>query len=145
VGSEDGVLSIYSAGNWGDCTDRYPGHPGSIDSILKIDETTIATGCSDGQIRIVNILPNKLLNVLNDHDVHFGIERMELSPDGAIIGSCGHDNMIHFWSIDESSKNEASNNEIQEVHVPHDPDDSDSDASVRFAHFFLINIIVNGS
>lgn len=51
VGSQEGVLNIYSWGDWGDCTDRFLGHPNSIDTICKIDEDTIATGSSDGIIR----------------------------------------------------------------------------------------------
>lgn len=51
VGSQEGVLNIYSWGDWGDCTDRFLGHPNSIDTICKIDEDTVATGSSDGIIR----------------------------------------------------------------------------------------------
>lgn len=51
VGSQEGVLNIYSWGDWGDCTDRFIGHPNSIDTICKIDEDTVATGSSDGIIR----------------------------------------------------------------------------------------------
>lgn len=61
TGTQEGVLYIFSWGNWGDCTDRFPGHPESVETMLVIDEETICTGSSDGLIRIVSILPNKLL------------------------------------------------------------------------------------
>lgn len=51
VGSQDGVLSLWTYGDWGDYTDRYLGHPSSIDTICKLDEDTICTGSSDGIIR----------------------------------------------------------------------------------------------
>jgi WD repeat-containing protein 55 len=73
VGTQEGVLNIYNWDEWGDLNDRmlgtcHPsplvhtskvlirvgvlsGHPQSIDSIVKIDEDTIATGSSDGLIR----------------------------------------------------------------------------------------------
>jgi hypothetical protein len=43
-GTQDGVILIFSWDKWGDCSDRYPGHPQSVDSMLKIDENTILTG-----------------------------------------------------------------------------------------------------
>lgn len=51
VGDEEGVISIWSWDYWGDMTDRFPGHPQSVDTILPLDEQTIATGSSDGLIR----------------------------------------------------------------------------------------------
>ena len=53
VGSQDGVLSLWTWGDWGDYTDRILGHPNSIDTICKLDEDTICTGSSDGLIRYV--------------------------------------------------------------------------------------------
>ncbi|KAI8343740.1 WD40-repeat-containing domain protein, partial [Chlamydoabsidia padenii] len=51
VGSQDGVLSLWNWGDWGDYKDRIVGHPNSIDAICKLDEDTICTGSSDGIIR----------------------------------------------------------------------------------------------
>ncbi|KAL0084011.1 WD40-repeat-containing domain protein, partial [Phycomyces blakesleeanus] len=51
VGSQEGILSLWSWGDWGDYKDRIVGHPHSIDAICKIDEDTICTGSSDGMIR----------------------------------------------------------------------------------------------
>lgn len=50
-GSQGGILDIWSWGQWGDISDRFPGHPQSIDAIIAIDEETIVTGSSDGLIR----------------------------------------------------------------------------------------------
>ena len=35
-GSQEGVLFLYSWGYWNDCSDRFPGHPNSIDTIVKV-------------------------------------------------------------------------------------------------------------
>ncbi|KAJ1467689.1 hypothetical protein T484DRAFT_1645278, partial [Baffinella frigidus] len=40
-GSQSGVLSIFSWGHWGDVSDRMPGHPQSVESMVKIDEDTV--------------------------------------------------------------------------------------------------------
>lgn len=98
VGTQDGVLSLFSWGNWGDCTDRFPGHPSSIDAIVKIDEDTICTGSSDGLIRVIGILPNKLIGVIGDHD-GMPIERMQLSSSKKWMGTCSHDSVVRFWDV----------------------------------------------
>ncbi|KAI7898676.1 WD40-repeat-containing domain protein [Cokeromyces recurvatus] len=51
VGTQDGILSLWSWGDWGDYNDRIIGHPNSIEAICKLDEDTICTGSSDGIIR----------------------------------------------------------------------------------------------
>ncbi|KAG2172452.1 hypothetical protein INT44_006625 [Umbelopsis vinacea] len=99
VGSQDGVLSLWTWGDWGDYTDRILGHPNSIDTICKLDEDTICTGSSDGLIRLVSILPNKFEGVIGDHGEEFPIERIRLADNKKYIGSCAHDNSIHFWDV----------------------------------------------
>ena len=89
VGAQDGVLNLWSWGTWGDLSDRFPGHPESIDAMLKVDEDTVCTGSSDGILRFVNILPNKLIGVAGDHG-GFPIERMAFSHDRASIGKLSH-------------------------------------------------------
>ena len=51
---------------------------------MKIDEDTVFTGSSDGMIRIVSILPNKLLGVVGEHS-DCPIERLTLSPDRRLV------------------------------------------------------------
>ena len=52
-GMGDGVLGLFSWGDWGDVNDRFPGHPLPIDCLQKIDEEMICTAASDGLIRYV--------------------------------------------------------------------------------------------
>ncbi|KAJ3041384.1 WD domain repeat-containing protein 55, partial [Rhizophlyctis rosea] len=67
VGTQSGTLLFFSFSQWGDCTDRFPGHPASIDSIAKIDEDTILTASADGMIRSIGVMPNRLKGVVGEH------------------------------------------------------------------------------
>ncbi|KAF9530543.1 WD40-repeat-containing domain protein [Crepidotus variabilis] len=84
VGTQLGILSIFNPKNgWGDCVDRIPGHPLSVDTMCALPEelpsvdtqSTILTGSSDGFVRAIQILPSKLLGVVADHG-EWPIERI---------------------------------------------------------------------
>jgi WD repeat-containing protein 55 len=105
-GTTEGVLSIFSYGTWGDVSDRYPGHPSSIDAILKIDEDTILTGSSDGLIRVISIQPNQLLGILGDNHEGFPIEQLQFTCNKSYVGSITHDSYIRLWDariLDENN------------------------------------------
>jgi hypothetical protein len=95
-GSQQGILSLFSYNFWGDISDRFPGHPQSIDAILKIDEDTVLTGSSDGLVRAVQLLPNTLLGVLGGHD-GFPVEGLGWSAGRKLVGSVSHDEYIRLW------------------------------------------------
>merc|ERR1711998_778123 len=92
-GSQDGVLCLFSTGQWADMTDRIPGHPNSVDTMIKLDEDTLVSGSSDGLIRVMQVQPNKLLGVIGDHD-DFPVERIAFSHARRLITSCSHDNTV---------------------------------------------------
>ena len=96
TGTQEGVLTVWSYGKWQDHCDRFPGHPQSIDAILKIDEDTVITGSSDGLLRVVQILPDKLLGVVGDHE-GFPVEELRFERDRRVIGSVSHDELIRLW------------------------------------------------
>mmetsp|Transcript_12031 Transcript_12031/g.28529 ORF Transcript_12031/g.28529 Transcript_12031/m.28529 type:complete len:526 (+) Transcript_12031:55-1632(+) len=110
-GTQTGALSIFSWGTWGDISDRFPGHPSSVETLLKIDENTLLTGSSDGLIRVVQIHPDKLLGLLNDgdkrgngsgdHEFHiherYPVEKLAYNSNKDIVGSLSHDNFIQLW------------------------------------------------
>jgi WD40 repeat protein len=97
-GTGQGVLSLFSWGVWGDVSDRFPGHPASIDALLKVDEDTLLTGSSDGMIRVVQIQPDKLIGILgDDHDGGFPIEKLAFNANRDFVGSVTHDNFIRIW------------------------------------------------
>jgi hypothetical protein len=56
-----GILSVWDRSKgWRDCMDRIPGHPHSIETIVPLSDDIVATGSSDGMIRLVSILPSSL-------------------------------------------------------------------------------------
>ncbi|KAJ6591084.1 WD40-repeat-containing domain protein [Mycena vulgaris] len=99
VGTQLGVLSIFNrAMGYGDCVDRVPGHPSSVDALCAlppsfslpgVDSDTILTGSADGLVRAVCVLPTRLLGVVADHGelpverlaVGGGLERLALDSD----------------------------------------------------------------
>jgi hypothetical protein len=95
-GSQNGVLNVWSWGTWGDISDRFPGHPNSIDALLKVDEDTLLTGSSDGVVRIVQIHPDRLLGVMGDHG-GFPVEKLKFSAGRKAVGSVSHDTSIRLW------------------------------------------------
>ncbi len=52
-GTQEGVLDIFNWGEWGDLSDRFVGHPQSVDAVVALTEDIICTGSSDGLIRCV--------------------------------------------------------------------------------------------
>lgn len=96
VGTQQGVLNFWSFGTWGDISDRFPGHPQSIDALLKVDEDTLLTGSSDGVVRILQVQPDQLLGVLGDHG-GFPVEKLKFGADKKVIGSLSHDAFVRLW------------------------------------------------
>jgi len=97
-GTQEGVLCVFKWGEWADASDRVPGHPNSVETIVKLDEDTVITGSSDGLIRIMQLYPNKLLGVVGDHD-EFPIEKIGISFDRQLLASCSHDSTVQFWDV----------------------------------------------
>ena len=139
-GTTSGVLNIYSWGYWNDCSDRFPGHPDSVTSIVAIDDETILTGSSDGIIRVLSIQPNKMLGVLGEHS-DFDIERIVLSADKSRLASISHDHTIKLWDSgmllaedDDDEQDEDDDNDSDDADDKNNPhedswDDSDDDDS----------------
>ena len=125
VGSQQGILSLFSYNIWNDISDRFPGHPQSIDALLKIDEDTVLTGSSDGLVRAVQLLPNMLLGVLGSHD-NFPIEDLGWSANRKMVGSISHDEYIRLWDAsllndddddDDSDDNDGDDSELKDSKV----------------------------
>lgn len=137
VGTQEGVLDIFSWGDWGDCSDRFPGHPSSVESMVVVDEDTVCTASSDGIIRIVSVHPNKMLGIVGEHG-EFPIEGLSLSHDKTLLASCSHDQTVHIWNVaylfeddDEEDDEEAGAMETEAADA--DSDDSDAPSTVSKA------------
>lgn len=87
-GSQDGILSIYSWGKWADLSDRFPGHPESIETMVPLSEDVILTGSSDGLIRSHSWLMFR--------------------PSSCSVSSTS--TRIHFWELSDSTKTSRSRN-----------------------------------
>lgn len=98
VGTESGVLLIFSHDQWRDQSDRFPGHPHSISTIVKVDNDTIMTGSGDGMIRLVSVQPNALLGLIGDHGT-LPIERLRLSSNKRTLASSSYDHSVKIWDI----------------------------------------------
>lgn len=116
-GTTSGVLNIWSWGYWNDCSDRFPGHPDSVTSIVKYDEDSVLTASSDGIIRVLNIQPNTMVGVLGEHG-DFDIERLAASSDMQMMASASHDNTVKIWDlsilVDDDEEDEEDNDEEEE-------------------------------
>lgn len=101
VGTQMGMLSIFnrsSASSYTNPVDRIPGHPSSIDALINLTDDVVATGSSDGMIRLVQILPSKLLGVVADHG-EYPVERLALSRDGKWLASASHDEVLKMTDV----------------------------------------------
>ena len=121
-GSQQGILSLFSYNIWGDISDRFPGHPQSIDALLKIDEDTVLTGSSDGLVRCVQLLPNALLGVLGAHD-GFPIEGLGWSCNRNMVGSISHDEYIRLWDASLLKEEDADSDDDDVGNMVEDEED----------------------
>lgn len=88
VGTQLGILSLWApTKGLLDHVDRIPGHPASVDTMCTLDDDTILTGSSDGLVRVVQILPHKLLGIVADHG---GMPVERIARCGNWMASIGH-------------------------------------------------------
>ena len=97
-GSQDGVLSLFDWKDISDISDRFPGHPQSVDALVGVTDELLVSGSSDGLIRVLSVLPNALLGVVGEHS-EFPVERLALSPSRAWLASASHDTSVKLWDV----------------------------------------------
>jgi len=98
MGTQCGNLDILKWGTWDALEAMIPGHPTNIDCMVSFSEDTVITGCGDGFIRAVDIMPTSITTVVGDHNDH-SIEKMSISHDKKYLASAGHDQVVKFWNI----------------------------------------------
>jgi len=101
-GAGDGTLNIFNWGGYGNISDRFPGHPDSIDCMVKLNEDVFFTGSIDGKIRAVHLLPNRFLGAVGEHEDGFPVENLALSRCKTYLASCSHDNVLKFWNVQDA-------------------------------------------
>ena len=91
-------------------TDR---HPHSVDALCALpssypsSDNTILTGSSDGLLRVIELLPTRLVGVIADHG-DFPIERIAIdhAGEGRWVGSVGHDEVLRLTDLREVLEDE---------------------------------------
>lgn len=63
-GTGEGVINIFNYDQYGNISDRFPGHPSSIDCFLALSNNVVLTGCFDGNIRYENKYLYLILKVI---------------------------------------------------------------------------------
>eukprot|EP00920_Eleutheroschizon_duboscqi_P006700 GHVT01015731.1.p1 GENE.GHVT01015731.1~~GHVT01015731.1.p1 ORF type:complete len:189 (+),score=28.30 GHVT01015731.1:1657-2223(+) len=99
-GADDGCVNLFSWNQFGDLSDRLIGHPGSVDTMVKLDENTICTGGSDCVVRVVSVLPNKILGAIHPpSDSLIGIESIRVDSQADMLVVCRMDGLLHFYPV----------------------------------------------
>jgi WD repeat-containing protein 55 len=109
-------------------------HPHSVDALCPLpssypsSQNTILTGSSDGLLRVIQLLPTRLVGVIADHG-DFPIERIAIdrAGEGRWVGSVGHDEALRLTDLrdvlededeDEDGEGDASSDEAAERASP---------------------------
>ncbi|KAF9467140.1 WD40-repeat-containing domain protein [Collybia nuda] len=122
VGTQIGILSIFNrSSGWGDCVDRIPGHPHSVDALCALPSSipdvdtsnTILTGSSDGLVRAVKVLPTKLLGVVTDHG-EWPVERIAIGGGANSQLTLDDDSPSSGDNVDRRKQKDKQNDEERE-------------------------------
>uniref|UniRef100_A0A6I8MYQ9 WD repeat-containing protein 55 n=1 Tax=Ornithorhynchus anatinus TaxID=9258 RepID=A0A6I8MYQ9_ORNAN len=97
-GSSDGTIYLFNWDGFGATSDRFALKAESIDCMVPITDNLLCTGATDGLIRAVNILPNRVVGSVGQHAGE-PIERLALARCGRLLASSGHDQRLKFWDV----------------------------------------------
>ncbi|KZV91367.1 WD40 repeat-like protein [Exidia glandulosa HHB12029] len=133
VGTQLGVISIFNRkSGWGDCVDRFPGHPQSIDALAALTQDVILTGSSDGLVRAVQILPSKFLGAVADHG-EFPVERLALDRRKKWLASASHDELLKLTDVQDALEESDDEGEKDAESRDDDEDQEDDEADTTAA------------
>ena len=125
--SSEGVLNLFSWDWFGDCNDRIIGHPNSVTCMAKLDEDTIITGAEDGLLRVVSVLPNRILSIVGDaldQEEGYHIQAVTLNHDRTLVASCSPDDIIKVMDVSyfkDRPKDGSFNLDAYEASLEHKP------------------------
>ncbi|XP_028998813.2 WD repeat-containing protein 55 [Betta splendens] len=97
-GSSEGTVYIFNWNGFGATSDRFALKAESVDSIIPVTDSIMCTASTDGYIRAVNLLPNRVVGCIGQHPGE-PIEELAKSWDSRFLISCAHDQLIKFWDI----------------------------------------------
>ncbi|GAB5566787.1 WD repeat-containing protein 55 [Prionailurus iriomotensis] len=99
-GSSEGTIYLFNWNGFGATSDRFALRAESIDCMVPVTESLLCTGSTDGIIRAVNILPNRVVGTVGQHAGE-PVEKLALSHCGSFLASSGHDQRLKFWNMAE--------------------------------------------
>ncbi|XP_075066003.1 WD repeat-containing protein 55 [Mixophyes fleayi] len=97
-GSSEGTIYLFNWNGFGATSDRFAVKAESIDCMVPITDNIVCTGSTDGIIRAINILPNRVIGTVGQHPGE-PIEQLAKSRDGKLLASCAHDQKVKFWDM----------------------------------------------
>ncbi|XP_042547980.1 WD repeat-containing protein 55 [Dipodomys spectabilis] len=97
-GSSEGTIYLFNWNGFGATSDRFALKAESIDCMIPVTESLLCTGSTDGIIRAVNILPNRVVGTVGQHAGE-PVEELALSHCGRFLASSGHDQRLKFWDM----------------------------------------------
>ncbi|XP_053574577.1 LOW QUALITY PROTEIN: WD repeat-containing protein 55 [Bombina bombina] len=101
-GSSEGSVYLFNWNGFGATSDRFAVKAESIDCMIPITDNIVCTGSTDGIIRAINILPNRVVGSVGQHPGE-PIEQLAKSRDGRLLASCAHDQKVKFWDTSSLS------------------------------------------
>lgn len=112
-------------------------HPHSIDTLCALpssypsSHSTILTGSSDGLIRVVQLLPTKLLGIVTDHG-DYPVERIAIdrAGEGRWVGSAGHEDVLKLTDLKDIFEDEDEDGANMEGGEDMDSEDEHLDVTV---------------
>lgn len=78
------------------------------------DDSTLAAGCSDGVLRLWDIMSGELRLTLSGHVAAVG--GVAFAPDGRTLASLGDDNVVNLWHLTTGQRFFSLDTEKQELH-----------------------------
>lgn len=99
-GSSEGTIYLFNWNGFGATSDRFALRAESIDCMVPVTESLLCTGSTDGVIRAVNILPNRVVGSVGQHAGE-PVEKLALSHCTHFLASSGHDQRLKFWNMSQ--------------------------------------------
>ena len=115
-GTTTGVVALWSWGYWNDCSDRFPGHPESVTSLIAWDEDTLISASGDGLIRVLSVQPNRMLGVLGEHG-DLDVERLAMDSAKKYLASASHDDSVKIWNLGVLQDDDDEDDEVEDDDV----------------------------
>ncbi|KAI0978409.1 hypothetical protein GJ496_010861 [Pomphorhynchus laevis] len=95
-GSGDGVMYLFNENEYGNMSDRFPVCKYSIDCVELLNEDRLLLGCGDGQIRLINVLPNQNVGIIGPN---LQVPIHSLKVIGNVVAVACYDKTLHFINV----------------------------------------------